>query len=436
MRPELPQASPELLDKKVSSGQKVKRLRTYWPVLALLILVLPLFSWLNHRLITTFDYPNSDYTFFYAAGKNLLHGNNPYISSNTESILVEVGMARRDLLTGGYAYPLYTGYIFIPQAIFSLDWALTIWTVFNEMCLVVTIWLLLQVALKGLEGLERKQVEHYLVLATMVLYVPGRHFLKTLLDGQISIANLLLTTLFIYGLTFKRYGLAGIGLLAAVFKPTPYVLFLPVALLVLLPRERRRGLYFFVAGAVLLVASAFVINPAWPWQWLGSRTELGWKIMLRNCTIWGLTGHWGESTGQVALFIGIAAVLALSLVGAMWLAWLKIPAMRSNPLLFWGLLATLSYYAFIYAFSYEAVVLLIPLLGLLVEIRRCRPVLRWSILAGLALLMLILPWATNGAKPPDDEQVIAAYTLGILVFTWLVLLLISNQAHRTKNLQV
>src|SRR5690242_14394038 len=173
-------------------------------MLPLFLIGLVAFIWLNYRLMTQVDYPNIDFGYFYAGGKVLIQGGNPYDVSAIEQIYSSIGRTRYDPLVKAFPYPLYTDSIFAPFSLFSVEWATTLWTIFNELCFVLTFWLLSQTLLMGQKGREREREMQYLLLWGLVLFVPSRHFVKSLFNGQTTFLTTLLVALFIYAAAHKR----------------------------------------------------------------------------------------------------------------------------------------------------------------------------------------------------------------------------------------
>jgi len=386
----------------------------------LLIAGLIVFVWLNYRLMTQADYPNLDFGYFYAGGKALIQGQNPYSVPAIEAIYSEMGRTRYDPLVKAFPYPLWADFIFAPFGFFSLEWATTLWTIFNELCFVLTFWLLLRILETGQKGRERLQIQKFVLLWGLVLFVPSRHFVKALLNGQTSFLTTLLVAAFIYAANRKHYGWAGLALLVGLLKPTSFMLLVPLALLWLYPKARRRGWYTFGGGGLALALPAFAINPGWVGDWLAARTGEGWQIVRRIATVWGTSSHLSELTGLTWLFPVLAGLIVVTLLVGSWCAWRNLPALQANPVLNWGCLASLSIYLSLYAFSYESVVLFIPLIGLLGLAQRHRKRQRTLILTGLGILLLVVPWLLSPLGTPLDEISAGLFPLSMLLFSWLV----------------
>ena len=111
-----------------------ERLVRWLGLVALCIAGLVLFVWLNYRLMTQTDYPNIDFGYFYAGGRVLIQGGDPYNVPAVEAIYEAMGRTRYDPLVKAFPYPLWTDFIFAPFSLFSLEWATTLWTIFNEIC--------------------------------------------------------------------------------------------------------------------------------------------------------------------------------------------------------------------------------------------------------------------------------------------------------------
>ena len=389
-------------------------------MVALFLIGLVLFVWLNYRLMTQVDYPNIDFGYFYAGGRVLIQGGDPYNVPAVEAIYETMGRTRYDPLVKAFPYPLYADFIFAPFALFSLEWATTWWTIFNEICFGLTFWLLSSTLLLGQKGYARQQGLQFLLVWTLLFFIPSRHFVKALLNGQTSFLTTLLVALFIYAQVQKRYELAGLALLVGLFKPTSFMLLLPLALLWLLPSARRRGWYSFIGGSLVLALPAFLLNFNWINGWLAARTGEGWQIVQRIATVWGTSSALTGMVGMESGFWVLAIIIAGALLFGTWYFSRKLPALQHSPVLSWGIIATLSIYLSLYAFSYESVVLLIPLMGLLELIRHSPHRQKTLGLVGLAVLLLGVPWLLFPLGTPLDEISAGLFPLSMILFSWLV----------------
>ncbi len=406
---------------------KEKELTLKWYIAVPLAVVgLVVFVWLNYQLLTKADYPNTDFTHnFYAGAKVILQGGNPYHPADMQAVYITIGHTRQDELITAFTYPLWTALVFVPLALLPLDWAVTAWGILNEVCFGLTFWLLFRTLQRGLSERQTTQSWRFLFTWGLALFLPSRHFVKTLLNGQTSIVTTFFVALFIYATTYKHYRLAGLVLLVGMFKPTPFVLFLPLALLWLWPRERRQGLYALVVGGIVVALPAFALNPGWVKDWLGVRTGEGWQITKILGTVWGTVARLGDAWGLPGLFPGMAVVLAVALLAIAWQSWRKLPVLQ-GPVLAWGMVVTLSIYLTLYAFSYESMILFIPLIGLLDLARRFPLRQKGLVLVGLAILYLPIPWLLLFCPSPLDEGSAALFPLSVLIFTWLVALLATS----------
>ncbi len=401
----------------VQAGNKLK-----WLGFRLLFMVIVgFFGLLNFRLMTGVDYPNIDFNYFYAGGRVLIQGGDPYNTASIQEIYSLTGRTRLDPLVSAFPYPLWTAFIFSPFGLFSLDWATTLWTIFNELCLALTIGLLCRVLLKGVEPGHRVKRLKFILFWTLLLFLPGRSFVKALLNGQTVFLTTLLVACFIYGLAFERPTLPGLSLLVGVLKPTSFMLFLVLGLLYLIKEKHWKSLYIFSLGLSVLTLACFIINPGWVGEWLSARTEQGWQIITRIATVWGTSYYLSVVMRGAWLFPVIAAFLGLGLLLTGAYFWQKKFVMLENPVLNWGLMGALSIYLSLYAFSYESVVLIIPLMGLLGLVEKYTRQKKALVISGLGIILLLVPWLLSPLKTPLDEISAGIFPLSLVIFSWLVI---------------
>ncbi|TMA65616.1 MAG: DUF2029 domain-containing protein, partial [Deltaproteobacteria bacterium] len=148
----------------------------------------------------------------------------------------------------GFAYPPFTAFLLMPLGTISFSNAFLVMTVMNGLLLSIAVKLLV-----GHLSLNREQTT-WLLSATLCNF--GVH--STILQGQTSLAALLLVTLFLRSVQQDEQAKAGLWSSALSFKPQ----LLPVPMIILGARRKLRALIVSVGiiGA-LAVFSAILVGP-------------------------------------------------------------------------------------------------------------------------------------------------------------------------------
>ena len=151
---------------------------------------------------------------------------------------------------------------FIPLGMFDVEIGAAIWLTLNELLIAVVFFLTGRALVHTMSPREGRRAFNSLLQWGFVPFLASFPFIHCLLNGQLAIISTTCVALFIWAAVTRRYAVAGGALLIVMFKPTVLLIFTPVALLWLLARrERWAGLMVFGAGATLLLAFGFGLDP-------------------------------------------------------------------------------------------------------------------------------------------------------------------------------
>lgn len=344
-------------------------------------------TWLAHESYTSGgSYRNRDFMSLYAGGRAVLEGLDPYDDNVWGPLRQRLGS---EWIPDSRApFPYWTFLITAPFALLSLDWAAAAWITFSLVLLAVSIGLILSLPLP--------EQPTYSLRTLLVLALPAFFFrggLVTLTNGQLT-AVLLFTIALFLALETKGYDFpAGAALALIILKPNPFILFVPTLALWLLLRRR----WSIIAGAgsmgLGLLILTVVLRPGWLQAWMEVRGKSA--LALATPTVWGL-GY--EINSEYWAAVGLILAIAVTAVAG----WFLFRGPRlSLPEVTAFALAT-SVFVTPYAWAYEHLLLLIPLLLTAVSFPR-RP-------AGLLLyivLAFILPWLMLAVADQRDSDTMA-----------------------------
>ncbi len=161
---------------------------------------------------------------------------------------------------GYFAYPFYTVLLLLPVVFTSYAWATAIWMVIFEACLVISLFLILDI----LGWKPKSWLLGLLVLWTLVFYSSARG----LILGQLAILVYFLEILTIWALLRNQNEVAGVALAISTIKPQMGFLIVPFLLLWGLRVRRWRFLSSFSSAMAVLVLMSFVLMPSWLTDWV------------------------------------------------------------------------------------------------------------------------------------------------------------------------
>lgn len=318
-------------------------------------------------------YRRGDFFGFWAASRAVLAGASPYDPFWIADLARGSGAV---LSFGRSVYPPWTAVAFVPFALLPFPLAAAAWLAL-QLIAVSTVVLLLA---RWIARTERA-VFVAIVAASQPLWllVVGGN-MAGLLTGAVGAS--------ILAAAAGRPFLAGacFGLLA--LKPHPFLLVAAAALLAAGPRARAR----FVAGSLVsggpLVALTLVLHPSWIGEWLASANALQ-ATSGSNATLWtvGRVAGGAVPVGLALLLATAAVLLAL----AAWIRWYR----AARPALWLAMAAALPLSLAVapHGWSYDQLVLVIPIAVILQAIGSRPESPRRRGTAVVALVATVVPWA-------------------------------------------
>lgn len=311
-------------------------------------------------------------------------------------------------------YPAFLAFV-IPHFLLPYRLGLSVWIVTLQMLLVVSIWLIVRCT-----GKDKPIGAAHLLLLTLVA-ATSRYSLLNLGYAQYSILVLFWLTMTWWLWDRGQFLLAGVALSVATFKPQ--LVLLPILIWLLLALVQRR--WRFIAGfgaamALLLVLPCFFVG-----NWLPLYMDT-LADAVRLCQTPVYTGS--SALSRLAVFaVLVGGVVALTLL---------LPRRWQGKQL--GLLLSLGIVATLlgtpYGHSYDMVIALLPLIYVLVALRRLRgkgarllELASWSALA-------LLPWLLSALVPGQELELLERWLFPSVVLSLLagLILIQAKQSSTTK----
>lgn len=322
-------------------------------------------------------YRDADFIGFWIGARLMLDGKDPYDFATVANMHAAVSSAGRELVPGlGFGYPLPTALLVAPFALVPVAIAAPLWLVAQGAAAIAGL-----LALARSLGRENFRRDAPVVVALAVASQPA-----WVLAASGNVGGFLL------GIVATAIALvlrgrpiacgAVLGLL--VLKPHPFLLFVPIVLLVLGRRDALRAAAggLAVAGAVTLVS--LIVRPSWPAEWLATSVRLQ-ETNVSRANAWGLAPADARWLGWIA---ALAAVLAFA-----W--WWRARRPASVLLVAAGL--ALSLFVAPYVWSYDHLVLAATAAVGVAALARYGGRVRAIGLVALACAVVVLPWILYAA---------------------------------------
>jgi hypothetical protein len=319
-----------------------------------------------------FDVNNSNFSFFWLAGRMILDGENPY--DETQYL---AGHDANDMdwrPNRIFPYPLPLTLFCIPLGFFSMKMAYIIWQVVSLVLVALTIYVLLS------QWQDKEQLNVLLPIFFFLLFF-GPLYLSTH-AGTFSAFSLVILLGAILLLEKDKSLLAGIVLAFTMLKPPQGLTILLLAGIWFLAKRDWKAIAGVAIGGLLILVVGFIQDPQWIQKFLGASDAVMDRTLGVHSNVWAFAylGCDGNSTcstllgGTLSLILLSGASLLLWRNQAKWSAW---EAMN--------LIIPVGFVCTIYLWAYDQLPYIIPIIwivGTLVQKQR-------SILLAFFFLILL-----------------------------------------------
>lgn len=318
-------------------------------------------------------YRHSDMFQFWAAPRLLLEGRDPYDVADWAGIYARE--ARHPVATppppARHIYPLWSAVPLLPLAALPFDVAAPIWLAAQVLAVALAVR-----ALAGVFALERRD--------RVVLYGLAAAFQPVwLIAGGGNVTGFVLAA-FVAALALaaRRPRAAGAALALVALKPHPLILGAPAFILATDRSGRARLIAAAAAVFAALLAVTVPFDPDWPGKWVDAALARQVTPTGSNATVWTI----GRVLPGAPV---IAPVLAATALAAFALWWRRA---RPAPAALVAGSVALSLFLTPHGWSYDHILLLIPLAAVLAGLGPLDGARRFAALALVALVTTVLPW--------------------------------------------
>jgi len=287
--------------------------------LFLTLLALGILIFARVQVSLGFDVPNSNFSFFWLAGRMILDGQNPYDETQYLAGHDANGMDWRP--NNIFPYPLPLTLFCIPLGFFSMQTAYVIWQIVTLLLIALTSYILLR-------HWQDKSHHNMLVPIFFFLLFWGPLYLTTH-AGTISVFSLLVLLGAILLLENDKSLWAGIILALTMLKPPQGLTILLLAGVWFLARRDWKAIIGVAIGGLVILIVGLIQDPQWIQKFLGAGDAVMARTLGVHSNVWAFAYLACDGASPCSTLLG--GTLSLSLLGgaslllwrnqAKWSAW-------------------------------------------------------------------------------------------------------------------
>ncbi|MEY2820417.1 MAG: hypothetical protein RL275_3880 [Chloroflexota bacterium] len=287
--------------------------------LFLTLLALGILIFARVQVSLGFDVPNSNFSFFWLAGRMILDGQNPYDETQYLAGHDANGMDWRP--NNIFPYPLPLTLFCIPLGFFSMQTAYVFWQIVTLLLIALTIYILLR-------HWQDKSHHNMLVPIFFFLLFWGPLYLTTH-AGTISVFSLLVLLGAILLLENDKSLWAGIILALTMLKPPQGLTILLLAGVWFLARRDWKAIIGVAIGGLAILIVGLIQDPQWIQKFLGAGDAVMARTLGVHSNVWAFAYLACDGASPCSTLLG--GTLSLSLLGgaslllwrnqAKWSAW-------------------------------------------------------------------------------------------------------------------
>jgi hypothetical protein len=291
---------------------------------------------------------DTNFSFFWLAGKMILNGENPYDQAQylAGHDLHQINWRPNKI----FPYLLPLAIFCIPFGFFSLDQAYFIWQITTLSIVAVTIFVVIN-------QWERAAQRRLFVPLFIAMFFFGPVYL-TLRTGSIGAFPLLIILFACLLLKNEKSFLAGVLLSLTILKPPQGLTILLLAGIWLLARRDWKAIYGMAAGGVLLLIIGLIQDPLW----LMKFREAGSAVMDRtqgvHSNVWALSYLVCRGTSACSTILGaVGSVFILGLSGVfLWKRQAQAEAWEAM-----SFIIPIGFITTVYLWEYDQILYVIPI---------------------------------------------------------------------------
>ncbi len=315
--------------------------------------------------LTHIDFGNTNFVFFWLAGRMSLMGENPYNTIQWLAAHDAYGVAWRP--NAIFPYPLPLAYFMAPLGLLSLAAAYFTWQILSQVIIALTVWSLLR-------RWSDSRFTRLLIPLTFSLLFFGPVYL-TLQIGALGAFTLVVLLAAMSAMEHQRSLLAGLLLSLTILKPSQAAPILALAGIWLLSRRDWKAIQGGLLGSLALVILGLLRDPLWISKFGGASQVVLDRTLGIQSNTFGFA-YLACQRNLVCMWIvgGAASVLALGLGGFyLWRnrGWL-------TPWEAFNIIIPVSFVTSVYLWSYDQAPYVIPIVWIAASLVKRTKIYAWA----------------------------------------------------------
>lgn len=296
----------------------------------------------------SFDYKNSNFSFFWLAGRMILDGENPY--DQTQYLAGHTANGIEWQPNKIFPYPLPLAIFCIPLGLLSIGNAYISWTALSLTIVASTIFILLN---------QWKSAAHRRLLipvfAFMLFFGP---FYLTLNTGAISAFTLLILFAAIHLLDEDKSLLAGIVLSLTMLKPPQGLTILLLAGIWFLAQRNWKAIWGVAIGGMGLILIGMIQDPLWIIKFRTASEAVMDRTLGIHSNVWAFSYLACKGASPCSTLLGAAGGLTLLGLGGFYL-WKKQAQLSAWEA--FNVIIPIGFVSTIYLWAYDQLPYIIPI---------------------------------------------------------------------------
>ena len=295
-----------------------------------------------------FDSKNSNFSFFWLAGRMVLDGENPYDQTQYLAGHDKHGIEWQPNKI--FPYPLPLAIICVPLGFLSIDNAYILWTTLTLLITAATIFILLR-------QWESSAHQRLFIPVFVFMLFFGPHYL-TLHTGAISAFTVLIILSAILLLEKEKSLAAGILLSLTMLKPPQGVTILLLAGIWFVARRNWKAIFGVAIGGMALLLIGMIQDPLWIVKFSGASEAVMDRTLGVHSNVWAFAYLICRGTSPCsALLGGTLGLILLGLAGLfLWQTQAKVTAWEA-----FNVIIPAAFVSTIYLWSYDQLPYIIPI---------------------------------------------------------------------------
>jgi len=400
---------------------KIKKFLSRWWIILVLLMLIPIYTLIAVNNEHTVDYRNNGFFTFWLSGHMQWTGENPY--STTDWVNGHHANGATWIPNQIFPYPLPLALVTAPLGLLPIEKAYILWDTLAQILIATCIlWLATHWS-----GLNRQL---YVIFVLMAAILNGNIYLG-LMTGTFAALFLIFLTLALYFMETRHPLLAGIMLAGLALKP-PLLTITALIVIWLLFRRDWKTIGGIGIGGLGLLTIGLIQDPDWLNKFRGAGENLLGMRLGNQPTIISYTRLFCAGDPTCA-FISYG-LIGLVLVGLFaWLVWKNLD--RLSPLMAFSAAIALGVLLPPYLWSYDYVLLFIPICYIAFELIHRRKSYLYStlfllLLDSISIAGLILFW-----KNPESTALTIQRDMWSIWVALLVLVISWQMVFKTPRKQ-